>query len=420
MKRLVLSLITLFLVLSVKAQYSSDLAVENQYPGDQKALKVYQKAIEKQANPKTSALRTTWVANRPCDNWFLSIRTGLVGILNSYETPHVTSPWVWFDDREQGLTWRPAAGVALGKWYSPVWGLRLDVDYGHVQKFDENATEHTGHIGNGRYYAVTGNFLFNLKNAFLPYNPKGFFNPVLYAGTGYLHVKPNDAWNLLDKGGNYTVTAKAGLQLNFRLCDAFDFFLDGSAWFVHDGFTFNAHPVRNTDVLANGEIGFTYRMNFRHFIKAPFYNADEIDALNRELNELRNRPQVVCPPVPVCPEPQTVVQQVVEKHEIELSPVFFTINSSVVRDNQLVSLARAAQYLLDNPNAKLDIEGYADKGTGTTSGNKKISENRANAVSTMLQQKFGIDKSRLKAVGYGDANQKFSENDKNRVVLFVR
>jgi outer membrane protein OmpA-like peptidoglycan-associated protein len=420
MRRLVLSLITLFLVLSVKAQYGSDLAVQNQYPDDQKALQVYQKASEKQANPKTSALRTSWVANRPVDNWFISVRAGMGGILNLNETPQLTSPWEWFSDRGQNLTWRPSAGLALGKWFSPVWGLRLDLDYGHVQKFIDGANENTGAIGNKRYYSATGNFLLNLKNVFLPYNPKGFFNPVLYVGAGELHTNPsNDDWNLLAKGGNIPVL-KTGLQLNFRLCDAGDFFLDGSAWFVEDQFVYDTHPVGRTTVIANGEVGFTYRMNFRHFIKAPFYNADEIDALNREINELRNRPQVVCPPVPVCPEPQIVEKQVVEKQQIELSPVFFTINSSAVRDNQLISLARAAQYLLDNPSAKLEIKGYADKNTGTYAINQKISEKRANSVATMLQEKFGIDKSRLKVSFYGDTEQPFTENDKNRVAIFVR
>jgi hypothetical protein len=56
MKKFVLTAIVVFLVLSVKAQ--SELSVE--YVADE-----YQTAVEKQNNPQTSALRTTWVANTP-------------------------------------------------------------------------------------------------------------------------------------------------------------------------------------------------------------------------------------------------------------------------------------------------------------------------------------------------------------------
>jgi outer membrane protein OmpA-like peptidoglycan-associated protein len=145
---------------------------------------------------------------------------------------------------------------------------------------------------------------------------------------------------------------------------------------------------------------------------------DQLNAMNKEINDLRNRPQVVCPPVVVCPEQKEVVKEVVK--EIELTPVFFTINSYTVRDNQLLSIAKAAQYLLNKPSAKLEIAAYADKNTGKASYNLKLSEKRANAVVDILVQKFGIEKSRLKVSFHGDKVQPFAENDQNRVAIFVR
>ncbi|MDR0683290.1 MAG: OmpA family protein [Dysgonamonadaceae bacterium] len=414
MKNLFLIAVFLLSVFSVNAQ--KELAAGNQYPGDERAQEVYQAAIDKQANAKTSAVRTTWLANKPNSNWFLSIKTGMGGVLSD-KNVNIAAPWKWFKDRN-GF-WHPTGGLALGKWFSPVWGLRLDVDYGHVQSFDNNSITN----GGSRYYAGTGNFLINLKNLFLPYNPKGFFNPVLNIGTGILHTNEDNGWNPIKEKGFYNVTEKIGLQLNFRLCDAWNFFIDGQTWLVNKNFDRNlkAHKIfGNTDVVLNGTLGFTYNFNFRHFIKAPMYDQAEIDALNREINELRNRPQVVCPPVVKCPDPvpATTVAPVEEKKE-ELSPVFFTIGSSAVRDNQLISVAKAAEYLINHPSSKLEVASYADKKTGTPSYNLQLSKKRSDAVADMLVNKFGIDKKRLVIKYYGDTVQPFTENDWNRVSIFI-
>ncbi|MDR0412619.1 MAG: OmpA family protein [Dysgonamonadaceae bacterium] len=411
MKNLFLIAVFLLSVLSASAQ--KELAVENQYPGDERAQEVYQRAVDKQRNSKTSAVRTTWLANKPNSNWFLSIKAGMGGVLSD-KNVRIGQPWKWFDERS-GF-WHPTGGLAVGKWFSPVWGLRLDADYGHVQSFDENKVTN----GRSRYYAGTGNFLINLKNLFLPYNPKGFFNPVLNVGVGVLHSNKDYGWNPFEKEGFYNVTEKFGLQLNFRLCDAWNFFVDGQTWFVNKHFDQNPKPHKtfgNTDMILNGTLGFTYNFNFRHFIKAPIYDQEEIDALNREINELRNRPQVVCPPVVKCPDPVPPVVPEVKKEE--LSPVFFAKGSSAVRDNQLISVANAAEYLINNPDAKLEVASYADKNTGTPSFNMQLSKKRSDAVADMLVNKFGIDKKRLVLKHYGDTVQPFAENDQNRVSIFV-
>jgi outer membrane protein OmpA-like peptidoglycan-associated protein len=404
MKRLVLAIMAVFLVLSIKAQYASDLTVSSQYPDDPQAAEVYQTSVDKQLNPKTSALRTTWVANKPGSNWFVSLRAGMGGVWGD-SRPNFASPWKWFDDKEG--YWHPTVGLSVGKWFSPVWGLRLDGSYGSVESFSG------GELVSGvKYLTGTGDFLVNLKNFFLPYNPKGLFNPVLYVGAGLIRTGNSDAF--------FNILAKGGLQLNFRVCDAFDVFADGQLLVAPAGFDRNPHAtVISSDVVTNATIGVTYRFNFRHFIKSSLVDQNQLDALNKEINDLRNRPQVVCPPVVVCPEPE-VVQKVVESKQVELTPVFFKINSYTVRDEQLVSVARAAQYLLDNPNAKLEIKAYSDKKTGRPAYNLKLSEKRANAVAKILVQKFGIGQSRLKISFFGDKDQPFSENDKNRVAIFVR
>lgn len=406
MKKLILSAVVLFSAVCANAQ--SELAVENQYPGDAKAVAQYEKAIEKQDNPKTSALRKTWLANTPNAGWFISGQAGVGGSLRDGNNVDIAKPWgAWGDDN--GF-WNPVYGGSVGKWISPVWGLRLNGLYGTAKTFNDNDALSTS----ADYVNVTGDFLLNLKNFFMPYNPKAFFNPVLYLGTGFMYTMEDSD---LDLPSYFNLATKLGLQFNFRLGDRWQLFLEGQGVLAPKNFDRNHSAYfANCDLMTNVNLGLTYRFNFRHFIAAPMYDQREIDALNREIEELRNRPVPVCPPVVVCPEP--VVKEVAQ--EVTLDPVFFLINSAAVRDNQLISVAKAAQYLMENPNAKIEIAGYADKNTGTPKYNMQLSEKRAKAVAKMLTDKFGVEKSRIKTSFYGDTVQPFAENDWNRVAIFVK
>ncbi|MDR0427060.1 MAG: OmpA family protein [Dysgonamonadaceae bacterium] len=422
MRNLFLTAVFLFSTLCLNAQ--SKLAVENQYPGDAKAQEVYLTAVEKQANEKTSALRTTWMANKPSSNWFISGFAGIGG--NWSGSQHLaTKPWKAFDKDVDGM-WNPVYGGSIGKWFTPVWGLRVNGFYGKYKAFE---LTDQGHHLRGFSESVNGtiDFMVNLKNVFRPYNPKGFFNPVLFVGTGFNYTWENDSkvdpiygdktWDQV-AGNGVNTALKGGLQLNFRLHDRWDLFLEGQALYIPKGFDrWEEGESLNSDVISNLLLGLTYRFDFRHFIKAPMYDQREIDALNREINELRNRPEVICPPIPVCPEPEVIVKEVAAKEE--LTPVFFTINSSVVRDNQLISVAKAAEYLIDNPNAKLELASYADKKTGNPSYNMRLSKNRSEAVAKVLVNKFGIKRDRLVLKHYGDTVQPFEQNDWNRVTIFV-
>jgi len=357
----------------------------------------------------------------------------------------------------------PTFQLSVGKWFSPVWGLRLNANYAHELNgftlWHQEGPTGTGHgswfighnypstanvLGTNTYLNafttegaediynrflkgneyintdegpgyrydiqtmnVTLDFMVNLKHLFRPYNHKGFFNPVAYLGVGYVHTF-GDKDRQVTAVNNFM--GKGGLQLNFRLSDAWDLFLDAQMHIVPENFDRRVGDANTVDLVANAHLGFTYHFNFRHFIKADLVNQAEIDAMLRELN----CPEVICPPVVVCPpipEP--------EPEPFYLTPVFFTLDSYVVRDNQWMSIAKAAEYLYENPNARLEIAGYADKNTGNPAHNMKLSENRSKAVVKVLTEKFGIEASRLKITYYGDTVQPFEENDWNRVAIFV-
>ena len=58
--------------------------------------------------------------------------------------------------------------------------------------------------------------------------------------------------------------------------------------------------------------------------------------------------------------------------------------------------------LNDNSNIKVELRGYTDN-TGSASANLELSQRRADAVKNWLANK-GIAPSRIKAIGFGEAN----------------
>lgn len=94
----------------------------------------------------------------------------------------------------------------------------------------------------------------------------------------------------------------------------------------------------------------------------------------------------------------------VEKN-IQLSPtgtrllVFFDFDESVPKEESIPELERVVEYLKENPEKNVQIEGHTDD-QGTDDYNYKLSLDRANAVREYLISK-GIEGSRISAVGYG-------------------
>jgi len=106
--------------------------------------------------------------------------------------------------------------------------------------------------------------------------------------------------------------------------------------------------------------------------------------------------------------------------EFELEPVYFTIDSYVVRENQMVKIENAVAYLRDNPGKKLELAAYADVQTGNPKHNWTLSQNRVNAVAKIMTTKYGVDKDRLILTYKGDTVQPYRVNENNRVVIFIK
>jgi OOP family OmpA-OmpF porin len=80
----------------------------------------------------------------------------------------------------------------------------------------------------------------------------------------------------------------------------------------------------------------------------------------------------------------------------------FDTGKAVIKDKYNKDIKTIATLMKVDPTVKVVIEGYTDN-LGNDEYNQKLSEKRAKAVRQYLISKFGIDGSRLTAVGYGKA-----------------
>jgi OmpA-OmpF porin, OOP family len=115
-------------------------------------------------------------------------------------------------------------------------------------------------------------------------------------------------------------------------------------------------------------------------------------------------PAPVVVPAPA-PAPAPVVaptgdeKAIIEKGRATID-VEFDLNKATIKPGFDAELANFSDILKKHPDLKVVIEGYTDN-TGPAAFNKKLSQERADAVKEYLVKKLGVDAARLKTVGYG-------------------
>ena len=99
--------------------------------------------------------------------------------------------------------------------------------------------------------------------------------------------------------------------------------------------------------------------------------------------------------------------------------VFFIINKYDIQETEVDKIADVAAYLKKYPNAKVNVVGYADAGTGNDKINDRLAKQRADIVVKELIEKYEIAAERISYDSKGSHEQPFEENDKNRVSIMI-
>jgi len=311
----------------------------------------------------------------------------------------------------------PNAQLGLGYQFSPVVGLRLQA----------NAWQSKGGWNGYGNPAITADYkwnyvapgldlMFNLSNLFCGWNPKRVMNWTVFLGGGANIGFKNDEVQDIAAGLSNLSTyeleyiwdgtkvrpfGRAGLGVDFRLSDAVSLGLEGNANILSD--KYNSKKADNPDWYFNALVGLKINLGKTYTVVAP----------------------VVAEPEPVRePEPQPVVQPTPKPKPVVVPDtltrnVFFTINVTTPSAKEEQKVKEVADFMKAHPNTKVKISGYADAGTGNDAINDKLAAQRADCVAKELQEKYGIDSSRITRDSHGSRIQPFAENDLNRVSICI-
>lgn len=87
--------------------------------------------------------------------------------------------------------------------------------------------------------------------------------------------------------------------------------------------------------------------------------------------------------------------------------VLFDFDKSNVRSSETAKIDKVVQYMKDNPNIEIGLDGYADP-RGSTPYNQKLSQRRVDAVKTALVG-AGMPANRIRTGAFGKTRPKCTE-----------
>lgn len=332
-----------------------------------------------------------YLFNSFSNNWFVSVEGGM-----NYYFKHANSERKFFN------RFSPNAGIWVGKWFSPIVGLRGGLNFTQVKGLSkEDGVGWYGELGEyDRYrrneFGVNFDAMLNLTNWWCGYRPGRIYNAIFYGGAGMnLQYVPDfdargnrDGWT---NGHNANLTAHVGLINNFAVSKNVSLYLDVRGMLLTDDVKLGAQK-QYMDLQAY--VGVTYNFNKNTWsapvvpVCPPPTNCDEVEArlqaanarisdLERQLRDCLNRPV-----------------EKVEAKEGPLCTIYYTIgNSRISRvDNKV--LGAVAEVMKANPDQKYTVTGWADNYTGSDQVNDRLRHARANGVEKVLLRN-GVNPSQL-------------------------
>lgn len=342
------------------------------------------------------------------DNWSIGIHAGVTTPLtHSAFFPNMRATW----------------GLGIGKQLTPFFGMGVEA------MTSINTTASKTAFDNTNVSLLTS---VNLSNLFAGYwgTPR-LFEIETVAGLGWLHYAQNG------DGDRNSISSKLGLNFNFNLGEAKAWTIGIKPALVYD---LNACGERNVGFNANRaawEITAGLKYHFRcsngkhHISFAKLYDQAEVDALNEQVNNLRQanadqeaeltaanqRNAELEQQLANCKnQGPVIVTDTITSHKKTLeSVVTFRQGGVSVVASQTPNVERIATYLKNHEKATVSIKGYASP-EGKAEVNARIAQQRADAVKSLLVKRYKIAENRITAEGQGVGNM-FEEPDWNRVSI---
>ena len=319
--------------------------------------------------------------------------------------------------------------ATVGRQFSKLWGARLAVNAWQSKagsKFDISNKEYKW---KWNYVAPTIDATFNVSNALFGFNPNRVFNLSAFAGIGlnigFSNTEAADADKAIramgtivgSNGTTYTTNqgleylwdgtkvrlmGQFGLMGDFKVSDKVSIGLELSANTLND--KYNSKKAKNWDWYFNALAGVKIALGNTYstrFIPAPEPEIRYVEKIVEKIVEVPAKVE----------EPEA-------KTEALRRDIFFAIGKTVIRKSEQQKVNEVVEYLNANPEAKVNITGYADAGTGNDRINDRLAAGRADVVVKALK-KAGIAASRISYDSKGARVQPFADNDSNRVSIVI-
>ena len=357
-------------------------------------------------------VRGPYVTNGAFDNMFINLGAGVNSVL----------------ERSYGLgKMGLATDVTIGKWFSPTVGLRAGWH-------GINVTSKSGELNKAPYHYLHGDVLWNISNAIDGYKETRFWSFIPYVSGGLTMIKHHDL-----KVYDQEFGAGAGLLNSLRLGERVNLNIDlGVVLSRAQAYNMKGFVGRYIG-LPSATLGLQFNLGRTGFdrlssvmpviVPLPFtegqYNAlkDKVAALERENAQLKNKIADLenqLAPFKNLVDGQTYLFQngrftAVEAKVASPATVYFDLGSAKISDREKAHLEFFANSVVDNA-TKLLLTGSADKQTGSSKGNQKLSEKRVDAVKALLE-KLGANGNNIETVANGDTKNVFDTPAKNRCVV---
>lgn len=316
----------------------------------------------------------------------------------------------------------PNVQVGVGYNFNQVVGARFSLNTWQ-SKAGQNVAGNT-YKWKWNYVAPMVDATFNLTNLFCEYNPDRLVEVGVFGGIGANIAWGNDeaadaqkailagpGKNLAEvqapleniwDGTKTRFVARVGANVDFRVSDRVKLGVELSANTLSD--KYNSKKAGNPDWYFNALVGVKVALGETHTTK--------VIPAPKPVEKIIER--IIEKPAPA-PAPKVESKVVEENFRRD---IFFPIGNSNIAKSQTTKIAEIVEYMKENPDAKITLTGYADKGTGSAAFNDKIAARRAQTVYNTLAAK-GVAKSRMIKESKGSRVQPFEENDMNRVTICI-
>ena len=326
----------------------------------------------------------------------------------------------------------PNAQLGVGYNFNKVVGARLSFNAWQSKAgqkvISDGAT--TTYKWKWNYIAPMVDATFNLTNLFCEYNPNRLVEVGVFGGIGaniaWGNNEAKDAREAIlatpgsknlegyDKtamplenlwtGSKTRFVARVGANVDFRVSDRVKLGVELSANTLSD--KYNSKKAGNPDWYFNALVGVKVALGETHTTK--------VIPAPKPVEKIIER--IIEKPAPA-PAPKTETKQEAVDENFRRD-IFFPIGNSNIAKSQTTKIAEIVTFMKENPDAKITLTGYADKGTGSAAFNDKIAARRAQTVYNTLAAK-GVAKNRMIKKSMGSRVQPFEENDMNRVTICI-